>query len=193
MKWRYLANSYAYCVSIPTNPLAAKIAFAFQKTPLKWRGSFIFMAGVNVLSVLCWYFFYFPPTFRMLHRKRLAKEMLMHFDWIGLLLYVGGLLVFLLGLNWGGSRKTDSMPGRSKRSADLSVYPWSSSYVIGALVAGAVGLFGLFPLWEVYLPFRNIEPFLPLHLFTNLNFQACAWLTGIGELSRIDSLDDPRD
>ena len=29
MKWRYVANSYAYMVSIPTNPLAAKIAFAF--------------------------------------------------------------------------------------------------------------------------------------------------------------------
>ncbi|KAK4896731.1 hypothetical protein LTR27_005325 [Elasticomyces elasticus] len=54
VKWRYLANSYAYIVSIPTNPLAAKIAFSMQKTPIKWRGSFIFMAGVNALSALCW-------------------------------------------------------------------------------------------------------------------------------------------
>ena len=50
MKWRYLANSYAYVVSIPTNPLAAKIAFAFQQTPVKWRGSFYFMTGVSVTS-----------------------------------------------------------------------------------------------------------------------------------------------
>jgi len=54
VKWRYLANSYAYIVSIPTNPLAAKIAFTMQRSPLKWRGSFIFMAGVNALSALCW-------------------------------------------------------------------------------------------------------------------------------------------
>ena len=35
MKWRYLATSYAYMVTIPTNPLAAKIAYTFQKTPVK--------------------------------------------------------------------------------------------------------------------------------------------------------------
>lgn len=51
MKWRYLANSYAYMVSIPTNPLAAKIAFAFQQTPVKWRGSFYFMTGVSPSGV----------------------------------------------------------------------------------------------------------------------------------------------
>jgi len=55
MKWRYLANSYCYIVTIPTNPLAAKIAFTFQRTPVKWRGSFYFMIGVNTLSALCWF------------------------------------------------------------------------------------------------------------------------------------------
>lgn len=39
MKWRYLANSYAYPMTIPTNPLAAKIAFTFQQTGSKWRAS----------------------------------------------------------------------------------------------------------------------------------------------------------
>lgn len=121
VKWRYLANSYAYVVLIPTNPLAAKIAFTFQKTPLKWRGSFIFMAGVNALSLFAGssatvadagtqevltrprrYLFYHPPTFHMLHRKKFAKEILIHFDWIGLLLYTAGLLILLMGLSWGG-------------------------------------------------------------------------------------------
>ncbi|KAK3648125.1 hypothetical protein LTR56_002604 [Elasticomyces elasticus] len=163
VKWRYLANSYAYIVSIPTNPLAAKIAFSMQKTPIKWRGSFIFMAGVNALSALCWYLFYHPPTFQMLHRKKLAKDILLHFDWIGLLLYTAGLLIFLMGLSWGGG-----------------LYPWSDPHVIGTLVSGGITLFGIFPLWSIFLPLKNVEPFLPLHLFTNLNFQACAWLTGIG-------------
>lgn len=37
-------------------------------------------------------------------------------------------------------------------------------------------------LWEIFLPrfFPNTEPFLPLHLFRNLRYQACAWLTAIG-------------
>ena len=99
----------------------------------------------------------------MLHRKTLAKELLIHFDWIGLIMYTGSLTVFLLALNWGGS-----------------LYPWDNSHVIGAIVAGGVGLFVIFPQWEIFLPFKNVEPFLPLHLFTNVSYQACAWLTGIG-------------
>ncbi|KAK0942575.1 hypothetical protein LTR48_005082 [Friedmanniomyces endolithicus] len=99
----------------------------------------------------------------MLHRTKMAKEILLHFDWIGLLLYTAGTTILLMGLSWGGG-----------------LYPWSDSHVIATLVAGAVCVFGIFPLWSIYLPFKTVEPFLPLHLFTNLNFQACAWLTGIG-------------
>jgi MFS family permease len=85
MKWRYVANSYTYFMTIPTNPLAPKIAFALQThTSVKWRGCFYFMIAINALSVVCWYFFYHPPTFKMLHRKQAAKNMLLHFDWIAL-------------------------------------------------------------------------------------------------------------
>lgn len=38
----------------------------------------------------------------MLHRKKLARDLLVNFDWIGLALYSGGLAVFIFGLNWGG-------------------------------------------------------------------------------------------
>ena len=99
----------------------------------------------------------------MLHRKRLLREMLRNFDWIGLVLYTGSLTVLLLGLNWGGL-----------------LYPWGDSHTVSGLVVGGVGLFIIFPLWEIYLPFKGVEPFLPLHLFTNACYQACAWLTGIG-------------
>ena len=44
-----------------------------------------------------------PPTFSMLHLKKLARDLFLHFDWIGLALYSGGLAVFIFGLNWGGS------------------------------------------------------------------------------------------
>ncbi|KAK3676869.1 hypothetical protein LTR78_003073 [Recurvomyces mirabilis] len=179
MRWRYLANSYAYMITIPTNPLAAKIAFTFQKTLIKWRGSFWFITGVNALSAICWYLFYHPPTFKMLHRKKLAKDLLLHFDWVGLLLYTGGLLIFLLGLNWGGALYV--LVGTIKRvAANSTRYPWTDGHVIGCLVAGGVILFICFPAWELLLPFKNVEPFLPLYLFTNVSYQACCWLTGIG-------------
>jgi hypothetical protein len=68
----------------------------------------------------------------MLHRKRLLREMLRNFDWIGLVLYTGSLTVFLLGLNCGGL-----------------LYPWDNSHTISGLVIGGVGLFIIFPLWEI--------------------------------------------
>jgi len=51
------------------------------------------------------YLFYHPPTFHMLHRTKMAKEILLHFDWIGLLLYTAGTTILLMGLSWGGGRK----------------------------------------------------------------------------------------
>jgi MFS family permease len=41
MRWRYVANTYAYIMTIPTNPLAAKIAFKFQLTSAKWRARYV--------------------------------------------------------------------------------------------------------------------------------------------------------
>lgn len=100
----------------------------------------------------------------MLHRRTLAKELIKRFDWIGIVLYTLSLLLFLMGLNWGGG-----------------LYAWDSAHVVGTLVAGAVG-FIIFIIWEAYLPriMPNSEPFLPLHFFRNLRYQACAWLTAIG-------------
>lgn len=100
----------------------------------------------------------------MLHWRELAMDLVKRFDWIGIILYTGSLLIFLMGFTWGGS-----------------LYPWSSAHVIGVLVAGAVGFF-MFILWECHLDriMPNSEPFLPIHLFRNLRYQACTWLTAIG-------------
>ena len=38
----------------------------------------------------------------MLHRKKLARDLFLHFDWIGVLLYTEGLAIFIFRLNWGG-------------------------------------------------------------------------------------------
>ncbi len=41
MKWRYIASSYCYAMTIPTNPLAAKIAITIQNnTSVGWRACF---------------------------------------------------------------------------------------------------------------------------------------------------------
>ncbi|KAF7187758.1 Trichothecene efflux pump TRI12 [Pseudocercospora fuligena] len=163
MKYRYIANGYCYLMTTPTSPLAARVAFSFQTYPGKWRNSYYFLCAINATSILAWYLFYHPPTFSMLHRKKIAKDLFIHFDWIGLLLYTGGMVIFIFGLNWGGV-----------------LYPWNSPQVIATCVVGGVTLFGILPAYEIFIKKRGKEPYLPLHLFTNIRFQSAAWNTGIG-------------
>ena len=158
-----MANSFCYFVSLPTNPLAPKVAFAFQETSVRWRGSFYLLIALNVVSILCWYFFYHPPTFKMLHRKKLAKELLKNFDWIGLFLCSGGLTLIILGLQWGGQ-----------------LYAWKSPAVIITIALGGVSLFFIAPLYEVWVSRSGKEPYLPLPLFKNMPYMSVALVTSIG-------------
>jgi len=162
MKWRYIANSYCYLMTTPTSPLAARVAFSFLTYPHTWRNCFYLLIAINTTSMISWYLFYHPPTFSMLHRKKLAKDLLIHFDWIGLALYSGGLAIFIFGINWGGS-----------------LYPWNSSHVIATMVVGGVTLVGLLPAYEIFMSKRGKETYLPLHLFKNIRFMSAAWNTGL--------------
>ena len=76
------------------------------------------------------------------------------------MLFIGGFLLFLLGLSWGGS-----------------VYPWHSSRVIATMVVGGITIV-IFVLWENYANLK--EPLLPLHLFKNLSWVASCILLGLG-------------
>ncbi|KAK3111051.1 hypothetical protein LTR53_014067 [Teratosphaeriaceae sp. CCFEE 6253] len=162
MKWRYIANSYCYLMTTPTSPLAARVAYSFLGYPGGWRNSFYFLIAINTVSTISWWAFYHPPTFSMLHRQRLAKDLLFSFDWIGVILFSGGLAIFIFGLNWGGV-----------------LYPWNSPQVIATMVIGAVTLFAVLPAYEIFIAKKGRDTYLPLHLFKNIRFQSAAWNTGI--------------
>lgn len=69
-------------------------------------------------------------------------------DVVGIVLFTGGLVVFLMGLSWGGS-----------------AYPWDSAHVIATMVVGGCSLVALV-LWEC---FANLsQPLIPMHLFRNI-------------------------
>ncbi|KAK3679250.1 hypothetical protein LTR78_000811 [Recurvomyces mirabilis] len=163
MKYRYFANSYCYLMTIPSSPLSARVAYSFLQYPGTWRNSFYFLIAINVVSILSWWAFYHPPTFSMLHRKKLARDLLLHFDWIGVLLYSAGLIIFIFGLNWGGV-----------------LYPWESPQVLATTVIGGITLFVALPIWELFVKKRGKEPYLPLHLFKNVRYMAAAWNNGLG-------------
>ncbi|KPM45406.1 hypothetical protein AK830_g1218 [Neonectria ditissima] len=163
MKYRLIGNAFCYSLTIPGSGLAPVISHAFLKNHpnVGWRGAYYVLIGVNTVSFLCWFFFYHPPTFRMKHGEnasvmKYAKD----FDYIGTAMYTGGLLVLIMGLNWGGS-----------------AYPWKSAHVIGTIVAGVVGLV-LFVLWESFAKLK--EPLVPMHLFKNHGWNAATILSGLG-------------
>lgn len=83
-------------------------------------------------------------------------------DWLGIFLFSTGLVVFLIGMNWGGS-----------------AYPWKSGHVLGALFAGFATLVA-FCFWEAY---SGLEyPLIPMRLFKNIPYDAnvaCASLAAI--------------
>jgi hypothetical protein len=99
----------------------------------------------------------------MLHVGGKSKmKQLKTLDWVGIFLFSGGLVVFLIGMNWGGS-----------------TYPWKSGHVLGALFAGFAILVA-FCIWEAN---SGLEyPLIPMRLFRNIAYDAnvaCASLAAI--------------
>lgn len=169
MKDRYLITGLTYTWSVPTAGLGAVVSYAFiQHTEAGWRWCYYLMLITNSVATILWFFFYHPPDFHML-RPQSRMELIKNLDYVGLILFAGGLLAFLFGLSWGGT-----------------TYPWKSGQVIGALVAGAVALI-VFVVYECYAPVK--EPLIPVHLFRNtgelhisrLNLQpANKWFSSMG-------------
>ena len=96
---------------------------------------------------------YFPPTFDEKYARRKTKtQVVKEFDFIGLILLVGGLLIFLMGISWGGS-----------------YYPWKSAHVIATIVVGFFALVA-FVIYESLVPLQ--EPLIPMYLFKNIPWVA---------------------
>jgi len=104
---------------------------------------------------------YFPPTFNDKYKhKKTKREVIRNFDFIGLILLVGGLLIFLMGISWGGS-----------------LYPWKSVHVIATILIGIVSLIS-FVVYEIVVPLK--EPLVPMYLFQNGPWVADTMLVAFG-------------
>jgi hypothetical protein len=97
----------------------------------------------------------------MLHVGGKSKlKQLKTLDWFGIFLFSTGLVVFLIGMNWGGG-----------------VYPWQSGHVLGALFAGFFTLVG-FCFWEAYSGLQY--PLIPMRLFKNIEYDAVVACASLG-------------
>lgn len=160
-QYRFVGNAVMYIFAIPGGAFAPAIAnSAIIQTQGGWRTCFYILIGYNTAALACWVLFYRPPTFRMKHSSGSRLQYIKQFDFVGLVLFSGGLLIFLIGLQWGGV-----------------AYPWKSGHVIGTLVAGALALI-VFVFWEIYA--KLDEPLVPMQLLRSVPWAAAVVLSGIG-------------
>ncbi|KAK0854847.1 hypothetical protein LTR91_017753 [Friedmanniomyces endolithicus] len=139
-------------------PVLAQVFVA--NTASGWRVSYFINIAVSTMAVTCFYFFYHPPTFQLLHEDRTKMQQLKRQDFIGLLLFTGGLILFIMGLSWGGG-----------------TYPWNSAHVIACIVVGFLTLVA-FVLWDAYG--HHGDPLLPLHLFKTRGYLAMVLTAMVG-------------
>jgi Fungal trichothecene efflux pump (TRI12) len=72
-------------------------------------------------------FLYHPPTYNQLHvQGKTKRQQMAELDYGGIFLFTAGMVLFLIGLSWGGT-----------------VYPWKSAQVLCTLLIGIATLIGL--------------------------------------------------
>ncbi|KAL3486861.1 fungal trichothecene efflux pump [Aspergillus germanicus] len=138
------------CVEISNIPamLSPMIGYAFiSHTKLGWRVCYWWMFAFESLTAIALFIFYRPPSFKTKHREdqKTKRQLLAALDYVGLLLFLAGCILLLLGLNWGGRN-----------------FPWKSVGVILPIVLSVV-LFVALGFWEVYAKLEY--PILPPRLF----------------------------
>ncbi|KAK3672123.1 hypothetical protein LTR78_008094 [Recurvomyces mirabilis] len=161
IRHRFAANGIIYFFSLPFSGLGPYIArLLIVQSSAGWRGIYYLVCGLDAAAAILWLLFYHPPDFQHLHRDRTLSDELKELDLGGIILYVAGFFLFLLGLAWGGS-----------------VYPWTSAYVLAPLIIGFAVLVA-FVLYESLMDLRR--PLIPMHLFRQLDFVLMNVLSAVG-------------
>lgn len=116
-----------------------------------WRWAYYVALIVNALAFFLILIFYWPPGFLGLHPDGKTRwQQFLELDFVGLLLFGGGLTVFLIGIGFGGNP-----------------YPWTSVICLGPVIIGGISVFVGFPLWEVYCS-DTIAKLCPPRLMRNM-------------------------
>jgi MFS family permease len=112
--------------SMPFAVFGPVIARSFiLKTSSGWRWSYYLGIIMEVVALVLYQFLYHPPRFDQLHEGKTKWQAFRELDFGGIVLFVSGFVIFIIGLSWGGT-----------------TYPWKSSQVISTLVVGGVLIIG---------------------------------------------------
>lgn len=163
MKYRFMSTGFCILFAVPFSGFAPAISLNLAANGAGgqyggWRWVYWLMAILNITSTLLLLLFYFPPSFKMKHSKESRLHIVKHIDYVGISIFTAGIIVFILGISWGGA-----------------AYPWDSPAVIVSIIGGFAAIV-CFVLWERYG--RVTQPFVPLELFQDRD-----WVVGMLMLS----------
>jgi MFS family permease len=96
-----------------------------------WRWIGLLCGIWNLIGLVMTAVFYFPPP-RVNSTGMSRKQILQQIDYVGGILSIAGMILFMAGMQWGGYQ-----------------YDWSSAHVLAPLILGAVFLIA-FMFWEGY-------------------------------------------
>ncbi|KAJ5106234.1 hypothetical protein N7456_002909 [Penicillium angulare] len=160
-RMRPLVNAGIFITTLPFAGFGSLIAKLFiANTAQSWRWNYYLNIITCGLSVILFFFCYFPPGWEVKHKGQNRLQAVKEFDYLGFVLYAAGLILVLLGLSWGGTS-----------------YAWSSAHVVAVLVVGFVSL-TVFVIYEIFVPLK--QPLLPMSLLNNRGYSAtvCSALVG---------------
>ena len=142
-------------------PLIARLFI--QNTSAGWRWSYYIGIIFSVIALALFQFLYHPPTYDQLHVQGKTKwQQFKELDFVGIFLFIAGVILFLIGLSWGGT-----------------TYPWKSAAVICTVVIGALTLVA-FGLYEQYI-FKG-QALMPPRLFKNTEYVGIVGVATVGAM-----------
>ena len=122
-------------------------AWALIANTGNWRNCYYLLIGFHVLNLIYIFLAYHPPTFETKNAAngRTRMQIVKDFDWIGMVIFIAGCTLFIIGVNWGGS-----------------LHPWTSAATLTPIILG----FSLIVVLGFYEVYGNVkEPLLPPRLF----------------------------
>lgn len=140
-----LASTEA-AINLPWGIAAVLIATLLAvRTSQGWRWCYWLGVIFGVVSLLGTLTFYFPPSRPQMDYEKTRWEEFKQLDFVGLVLYTGGLTTFLVGLTWAGQ----------------AGHAWRSASVIAPIIVGFFTLAACF----VYDFTVASRPLFPLEIF----------------------------
>lgn len=150
VRWRGVSLAMVTFTILPFMPTVIYVLELEQAG--SWRWSFLIVALWNLVGFIGLVFCYKPPPRHNVDGLS-TGEIIKRIDFVGAFLSIGGVTIFLVGLQAGGYE-----------------YPWTSSVVLPPLIIGIVMIL-LFPVWEVY---GAKHPMVPWAIFRGQRVVALA-------------------